>query len=95
MFIILIKSSNLVAIVSCLYYIGSLGFLNHKGGLGADLEGQHSAGQVSSLDLRNVGGQHLVSVGPLSVQSVGLSWTRPAGPTSSLFSLSLRNNQTR
>ena len=57
----------------------------------AYLQREHSTGQVGSLDLRHVGGQHLVPVGPLSVEPVGLPGARPAGSTRPLLGLRLEN----
>lgn len=53
------------------------------------LQRQNCAGQVSSLDFRHVGRQHLISVGSLCVESVTLPWTCSAGSTCSLLGLSL------
>ena len=43
--------------------------------MNTDLEGEHSGHEIGSLDLRNVGGHHFVSIGSLSVQSITLPWT--------------------
>lgn len=57
------------------------------------LQGQHGAGQVGSLDLGDVGGQHLVSVSPLRVQPVTLPRPGSASSTRPLLGLSLKSTQ--
>lgn len=59
-----------------------------------NLERQHSAGQVSSLDLGHISRQHLVSVGSLSVKPVALPGTRSTGTTRPLLGLGLKPDQT-
>ena len=57
------------------------------------LQRQHSGGQVGSLDLGHVGGQHLVPVGSLGVESVTLPWTGSAGSPGPLLGLGLTTEQ--
>lgn len=50
---------------------------------------QYSAGKICPLNLWNIGGQHLVSIGTLCVQSICLTRSSPTSPACPLFSLSL------
>ena len=57
------------------------------------LQRQHSGGQVGSLDLGHVGGQHLVPVGSLSVEPVTLPRAGSAGSPGPLLGLGLKTEQ--
>ena len=50
---------------------------------------QKGTSQVGALDLRHRRGEHLVSVGTLGVEAVGLARTGPASPPCPLLGLSL------
>lgn len=58
-----------------------------------NLKRKHSAGQVSPLDFRHIGGEHLISVCTFCVQSIALARPRSTCTSGSLLSLGLKHQR--